>query len=211
MDDAEAYLAYPELRYLFNKLSLSESLGHQCGPGGISPNVSDWFVVRPIINLRGMGLGAEKMWIDKGDLTKVKPGYFWAEWFSGAHYSVSYQVVDGHAIQTSCFRGYNIESELSTFTRWERSNETDFVIPDFLLRDLIQVPTFNVEFIGDKIIEVHLRDSPDPQRDWFVPMWEGQQQTIDKYVQMGYNYIHALESADGFLKKPRLGFIVSNT
>ena len=73
MDDAEAYLKFPDQRKWFNKLWLSEQLGYYCGPSGVAPTKSGWYIVRPLMNISGMGVGAEKIWIDGNDHTKVHP------------------------------------------------------------------------------------------------------------------------------------------
>jgi len=70
----------------------------------------------------------------------------------------------------------------------------------FKLRELGDVGLINVEFIGGKVIEVHLRPSPDPQNcNRIVPIWADD--VIDGYEP---NF----DDADGHLAVPRLGFIV---
>jgi hypothetical protein len=66
----------------------------------------------------------------------------------------------------------------------------------------------NVEFIDEKPIEVHLRTSPDPNYGELIPIWSGEEHLIDKYTKMGYSYIESHDHANGFLKQPRLGFMV---
>ncbi len=63
MDDDDAYKKYQKHHKWFNKLYLAESLGYNCGPCGLAPDVSGWYMVRPIYNLYGMGAFAEKKWI----------------------------------------------------------------------------------------------------------------------------------------------------
>jgi len=207
-DDSKAYREHPNLVHLFNKLWLAENLNYHCGPGGVGPETPGWFVSRPIMNLRGMGIGAEKIWMDKDELCKVPPGHFWCEWFEGPHCSVSYAVNGGVVVQTSCYQGFNSPTDLSTFTSWKKIERDNFEIPSFLYNDLVKVPSFNVEFIGDKIIEVHLRDSPDPQYNFLIPLWEKNEEVVDILQKNGYTYINAPDDADGFLLKPRIGFFV---
>lgn len=209
MGDDEVYLARPDLRQIFNKLWLSESLGYLCGPGGVPPPTSGWYVSRPMMNLRGMGLGAEKLWIGQGDYKQVPPGHFWTEWFDGPHYSISYSVKNGQVSPTSCYQGFNEDTDLSSFQMWKRVPEIpDLMVPDFLLQHLITVDNFNVEFIGDKVIEAHPRESPDPQCNQFVPVWHNEENVVEPLTKEGYTYISAPDDADGFLPKPRLGFLV---
>jgi hypothetical protein len=68
--------------------------------------------------------------------------------------------------------------------------------------DVLQdVATINVEFVGGHPIEVHLRESPDP--DWgdeIIPVWEDS--PVDS------EWVHSYDNAHGFLDVARLGFIV---
>lgn len=207
MDDTEAYKTYAHHRLWYNKLWLSEQLEYNCGPSGVAPEKPGWYIVRPIINLSGMGVGAKKTWIEACDLSKVKPGYFWCEWFDGKQYSVTYEWLDTW-VAVSSWEGQKEEINLSKFSKWIKSNHK----PDLsnFLNSLHDVKQINVEFIEDKIIEIHLRTSPDPDYDEIIPIWEGQESLIDKYQKIGYNYITSPDNADGFLKIPRLGFAVKN-
>jgi hypothetical protein len=206
MNDIQAYKEYPTLRYWYNKLWLSEKLGYNCGPASINPEKSGWYIVRPIMNLSGMGIGARKVWIGKGDHSKVSPGYFWCEWFDGCQYSVSYKFQDGFWIPISSYSAERDEENLYRFKKWERSDWAA-VLPNWF--DKLQgVGIINVEFIANQIIEVHLRNTPDPDYDILIPIWEDEKEKIDILAEMGYSYIEDPDDAEGFLKNPRLGFMV---
>lgn len=75
MDDCDSYLKYPHHRNWFNKLWLSEMLGYKCGPCGVEIPEDGTYVVRPIYNLSGMGIGAELKQLKKDDIS-TPPGYF---------------------------------------------------------------------------------------------------------------------------------------
>jgi len=207
MNDAHAYLQFPKLRKFYNKLWISEKLGYYCGPSGVAPVTSDWFVVRPIMNLSGMGVGSSKVWIESGDHTKVPPGYFWCEFFEGRHLSVTYEdETIKHCYEA--FRG----DDMSHFFRWERTKDI-VQIPKWISKELKSggVKIYNAEFIDGNMIEVHLRGSPDPVADVLYPIWEGDEKIkIDKMTKLGYNYKDAFDDADGFLSPPRLGFMTKN-
>ena len=48
-----------------------------------------WYITRPAVNAMGLGLGAEKVYLE--ELTTHLPlGHFWCEWFDGRHFSVDY-------------------------------------------------------------------------------------------------------------------------
>lgn len=210
MNDIQAYKSYPHLRHWYNKLWLSEELGYNCGPASIPPSISGHYIVRPIMNLSGMGVGAKKMYIDAGDHSKVPPGYFWCEWFEGNQYSVTYQwqnYTNGWK-PVSCWQGIKEESNLSKFTKWVK---TDFYPTiDILFHELSDIDMINIEYIEDKIIEVHLRTSPDPDYTELIPVWQGDHEVVDKYTKMGYDYIISYDDAEGFLDLPRVGFLVKN-
>jgi len=64
MDDLEAFELYPQYRHWYNKLFLSIVLGYTCGFDTI-PSSGRW-IIRPIQNLVGMGLGASIGHYSKG-------------------------------------------------------------------------------------------------------------------------------------------------
>lgn len=207
MTDIEAYKKYPGLRHWYNKLWLSERLNYNCGPASIPPDESGWYVVRPIMNLSGMGLGASKVWIEKGDYTKVQPGFFWCEWFEGNQYSVTYEWMDKWQ-PISCWEGIKEDTNLSKFNKWKKTDFYPLLSPEY--DELQIVNKINVEFIGENPIEVHLRTSPDPNYDELIPVWEDNKIIIDKYLKIGYSYIIDYDDAEGFLEIPRIGFLVKN-
>lgn len=204
-DDKEAYVFFPQHRKWFNKLELSERLGYNCGPSGIYPSNSGEYIIRPIYNLCGMGVGAHVKYIESRDTTKVPPGYFWCEYFYGNQYSVTYECKDGW-VPTNCWKAYKKKNNLSRFTKWVR----DFHYPKLphFFDELKDVGLINVEFIKDKIIEVHLRASPDPNYNILIPIWTDDKKPLDSYVELGYTFIESFDDADGFLEIPRIGFMV---
>jgi hypothetical protein len=204
--DILAYKRFPNHRKWYNKLWLSEKLGYYCGPAGIPPEKSGNYIVRPIMNLSGMSLNATKQYIDAGDLSKTPPGYFWCEWFDGCQHSVSYQFQDGFWIPISSYKADRDEENLYRFRKWERTDWAT-VLPNWF-DELQDVGIINVEFIGNQIIEVHLRDTPDPDYDVLIPIWQDEKEKIDILMEMGYSYIENPDDAEGFLENPRLGFMV---
>jgi hypothetical protein len=207
MYDCEAYLKYPKLRYLYNKLWLSERLGYNCGPSGIAPEYSGWFIVRPIMNISGMGVGAKKIWIDTKDVTKVPPGYFWCEFFEGRHLSITYDKAETDYVPRNCYEGFKDAD--GQFLEWHLSEDFN-LLPKWIKKELYNsnVTVCNAEFIGNNLIELHLRNSPDPEAESLFPVWEGSEIIVDKLKRLGYSYINSYDDADGFLERPRLGFMI---
>jgi hypothetical protein len=210
MDDTEAWNKYPRYRDWMNKLWFSMKMGYDCGPSGVPPSRDGHYIVRPIYNLSGMGLGAKKEFIRAGDVSIVPPGYFWCEWFEGTHYSATYGPFNhdkkGYWQPKHCFSGDKDENSLTFFKVWRRVDD----VPELprLFHELSSIPTINVEFIGHRPIEVHLRDTPDPLAAEFIPIWKGQEKMVDIYTHMGYSYIESYDDADGFLDTPRIGFVL---
>ncbi len=207
MNDSQAYLDYPKLRHFYNKLWLSEKLGYHCGPSGLAPAQSGWFITRPIMNLSGMGVGAEKLWIDADDATKVQPGYFWCEFFEGRHISINYDKYGSDYVVKNSYEGFKTSD--GQFIEWVKTDKK-IELPKWIKKELCcsNIKICNAEFIDNKLIELHLRDSPDPLADSLFPVWKDDKITVDKLSRLGYSYINSFDDADGFLEKPRLGFMI---
>lgn len=210
MEDFQAWQQFPQVRQWFNKLHVAETFCYSCGPGGVPPTQSGYYCVRPIYNLDGMSVGARKQWIEVGDRTGVEPGYFWCEWFDGEQYSTTY-THDGsyNYKQKSCFKAERDVDRLFRFKRWTRES-INIPMPYRLEDDLMfaNVYEVNVETIGDKVIEVHFRDTPDPDYDELIPVWSDEQQVVDIYGKLGYSFIEAPDNSNGHLTTHRLGFMV---
>lgn len=210
MEDFQAWQKYPHMQYWFNKLYVASRLGYDCGPGGIPPTKSGFYCVRPIYNLDGMGVGARKQWIEAGDRSGVEPGYFWCEWFDGDQYSITYQSSNAFTYdQISCYKAERDVDHLFKFKKWERSDYT-FTIPMVVEEDLMfsGVDVLNIEIIGDKIIEIHFRDTPDPEYNELIPIWSDQLNMVDFYKNLGYIWIESFDNSNGHLSNYRLGFMV---
>lgn len=216
MQDDDAYVKFPHHRKWFNKLYVAELFGYDCGPAGLSPTKDGTYVVRPIYNLSGMGVGAHVKEIKAGE-DAVPAGYFWCEYFDGPHYSADYvwqydrDMVNGKWLQpwkgSSCWEGTNMPINLTKFVEWKR---TDYIpkVPDELvcLRDVKHI---NVEFIGDRVIEVHLRENADPHFSHIIPVWASDIGKKKEHMEMhGFEYVDAYDNADGLLDDPRIGFLV---
>lgn len=213
MEDDECWETYPQHHKWFNKLYLAERMGYDCGPGGVVPKKTNFYIVRPIYNLSGLGIGAEIKHIKADDATKVPPGYFWCEYFTGFHYSATYEFV--HATKPywkmlSCWKAEQQPNNLTKFTKWTRNDWAPDVPKIF--NELSDVKIINIEFKGDNPIEVHLRDSPDPDYDELIPVWTSDLGNKKEYIEKhGYEFIESYDDADGFLDDPRVGFLVRYT
>jgi len=151
-----------------DKLILSKKLGYICGPAGIPPPVPGKYVVRPIINLKSMSVGARIQYLDS-DL--IPDGYFWCEIFTGRHMSFDYY----WGKQTLAVEGFRTDpARLDRFSHWTKISET-FALPKILQTVADRYEWFNVEVIGDKIIEVHFRyndDFANHDATTVIPVWK---------------------------------------
>ena len=213
MEDYQAWEKYPRHRNWFNKLWVAERLGHVCGPSGVAPKETNQYIVRPIYNLAGMGIGARFQIIEAGDMRAIEPGYFWCERFYGRHISASFKFhhgVKGEWKPVSAFEGFqDFRDPLTKFKEWYKLG-LDWVpeVPREL-NDLSDVNIINVEFVNGKVIEVHLRDTPDPKYDHFIPVWASDFGVKKQYMEENnFDFVESYDDADGHLEDPRIGFLV---
>ena len=216
LDDTDCWIKYPNHRLIFNKLYMSLKLGYDCGPACVPVTQSGNYVIRPIVNLYGMGLGASICYIDVDekqymiDHGIIPPGYFWCEYFDGNHYSVDYVRENNKWKQIHAMVGINSKNSLTKFTKWTIINEVDISLPSFI-NDISDVEYLNIEAKSDKIIEIHLRTGNDvlhnsPVGTTLIPLWEGEEDKInDSFIpndlpEKKYN-------ASGYLKDIRIGYI----
>jgi hypothetical protein len=171
-NDFQAY-SHPEFRshrWVYNKLQIAESQQIACGPIGVRPS-PDVFpvIVKPIINLFGMGFHAYKFdtWDEyrrdsRGVLSL--PGLFWSRFFHGRHLSIDLFLRDGRIIWTAAFRGQQCpEGNIGRFDHWMslsgfRRQSIARSVRRWIRRHLkTYTGCLNLETIGDHIIECHLR------------------------------------------------------
>ena len=81
MYDHDAWVkCHPDDLWIFDKLILAKKLGYLCGPADVGVPESNNYIVRPCVNLAGMGIGAELRFLEKGRWD-LEPGYFWCKPF----------------------------------------------------------------------------------------------------------------------------------
>ena len=177
----------PDDIWVLDKLILSRKLGYNCGPVGLDVPHPGYYIVRPCVNMMGLGLGATKMWLEK-NTCDLPYGYFWCEWFEGRHLSVDYF----YGTQELCVEG---RKSADTFTHWDEWIRTDdlVVFPTILKPISYPYKWINCEFIGGNLIEVHLRHNEDFDGNisHFIPVWEGESiSPPDGYIYRIYPDIH---------------------
>jgi hypothetical protein len=154
--------------WAYNKLILNTRLRHLCGPTGMSVPYSGNYIVRPSINLLGMGRFSRIEWIDK-DTDHFHPAEFWCEIFEGEHMSVDFYKKKSQLVVLG---ERDNGDPLYKWKKWYKiDRKVEF--PE-VLNDLKgDYEWINCEFIGNKLIEVHFRRNPDFRHDNTVaiPVW----------------------------------------
>ena len=153
--------------WCMDKLILSKKLGYTCGPAGMVPVVPSEYVVRPIMNLRSMSIGATIQYLDSDT---IPDGYFWCEMFTGRHLSFDYH----WGKQTLAVEGFRTDTRrLDRFNRWTKIDDS-FALPEILQTVADRYEWFNVEVIGNNVIEVHFRYNPNfvnHNANTIIPVW----------------------------------------
>ena len=232
-EDYEAWEAYPHHRWLFNKLEVSQKFGYECGPACVPIKNSGSYIIRPIYNLYGMGIGAHKKFLDVNIHAQemihhkhIPPGYFWCEWFDGNHYSIDYKWVDegkggihSHWEPFCCVRGkHDNLDNLTKFKEWEVVDPSiiAYDILPYWIHGIETEKYLNIETKGDKIIEIHLRSGNDVMWDYglgtkFFPAWKGVEYKEYEGLKFLENFHKDsfIYEADGNLSDVRLGYYVN--
>lgn len=173
--------ANPNDLWVMDKLILSRKLGYTCGPTGQDVPSPGNYIIRPCVNMLGLGLGASIQYL-QDDTCHLPLGYFWCEIFTGRHLSIDY--VDKQPVLSV----EGIKS-LNTLTKWQEWRKTNIYLPfPKILNELHDNYEYiNCEFIDNNLIEVHLRQNEDFKNDisHFIPVWKGES-TIPP---SGYTYI----------------------
>jgi hypothetical protein len=199
INDSDVWSTCPrDWLWIYDKLIVARKQDIMAAPAGIPVPRDGEYCVRPITNIRMMGRGAKKTFIHRGDDEAVPDGFFWSEWLEGRHISVDYHWGQQH-LAVEGFR--NNPDRLDRFSRWSKVQD-QLSIPSWLEGLDRQAAWINVEYIGDRAIEVHLRwndDFANHDSDEIIPVWRGE--SVEQ--PMGWSWY---ASAAG----ERLGFWIKN-
>ena len=168
--------------WVYNKLILSRVLGYTCGPIGTSVPKPNFYILRPSMNLLGMGRFARKEYIYKYT-DSYHPSEFWCEVFEGDHISVDYQN------QEQKLTVLGIRDEMNPLYKWDMWKKVNFEIPfpNILKKLKGEYEWINCEFIGCRLIEVHFRQNPDFKygNSVAIPVWNNE----SDYTEENYHFI----------------------
>ena len=158
-EDSDAWSWNPTHRWVYDKLEVAASQGLRAAPHGVAP-LSYPVFSKPIYNLKGMGVGSRALASPDDYATAYQPGHFWTELLVGDHISSDVAVVDGSPQWWRHARG--LAAGDGTFDYWKIEAEPDLGVEkwceDWCRKHLSgYTGMVNLETIGGRIIEVHLR------------------------------------------------------
>ncbi len=158
-DDFDAYELFPAHRWVYNKLRICETQGIRHAPHGIEPPAFPVFS-KPVYNMKGMGVGSRVIESTEQYEHDYAPGHMWMEMLNGEHVSTDLAVVDGEPRWWRHTIGKPLEGGM--FDYWTVLAESrpgiEEYVSEWLGRNLRgYTGALNVETIGGRIIECHLR------------------------------------------------------
>ncbi len=93
-EDSDAWQWYPAHRWVYDKLAVALSQKLAAGPHGTAPPRFPVFS-KPIVNLRGMGVGSRMLSSPADYERHYAPGHFWMTLLAGRHVSSDVAAVGG--------------------------------------------------------------------------------------------------------------------
>jgi len=159
IDDTDAWAWFPAHRWIYDRLAVALSQGMKAGPHGADPGEFPVFS-KPIINLKGMGIGSRVIASRAAYAASYEPGHMWMPKLSGPHISTDCAVLDGAIVWARHAQGTTAPGGRFRWWRvWGRRDETLMAyLTDWSARHLKgYAGMVNFETIGGRIIEAHLR------------------------------------------------------
>jgi len=186
-DDEHAYALYPEHRWIYNKLLICDTQGIAGAPHGVPPDRFPVFS-KPIYNMHGMGVGGRIMQSAQDLEQHMAAGHMWMEMMHGEHVSSDVVLLGGEAQWWRHTSG--VSAGEGTFDYWTVSAEDKPELEDYcgqwFRRNLRGYSgAANIETIGGRIIEVHLRFA-DQWPDLYGKGWL--ESIVDLYTRRRWRY-----------------------
>ncbi len=171
-EDSDAWQWYPAHRFVYDKLKLALGQNLDAAPHGVPPPRYPVFS-KPIVNLKGMGVGSHVLTSEADYVKHYAPGHFWMTLLDGRHVSSDIAVVDGEPRWWRHTTGKPAGE--GTFDYWIVHAEPDAGVEarcgEWVQKNLAGYSgMLNLETIGATIIEAHLRFS-DQWPDLYGPGW----------------------------------------
>lgn len=158
-EDSDAWNWNPRHRWVYDKLEVALRQGLQAAPHGVAPQRYPVFS-KPLYNLKGMGVGSRTLRSHTDYEAAYQPGHMWMALLEGDHISSDVALVDGSPKWWRHARG--LASGDGTFDHWEVASAAEPAVEawggDWCRQHLTgYTGMVNLETIGGRIIEVHLR------------------------------------------------------
>ena len=171
-DDMDGYKFNPRHRWIYNRLLVAQSQGLECGLHDSAPPRYPVFC-KPVTNLKGMGAGTRVLETERGFSRNCRPGYFWMKLLTGDHISSDWAVVQGETAWCRHTRG--IPGAGGTFDYWIIEARLRRRLERYCRASIrTNLPDYtgmvNIETIGGRIIEAHLRFA-DQWPDLYGQQW----------------------------------------
>ena len=171
-EDSDGWTWNPAHRWVYDKLAVALSQGMAAAPHGVAPQNYPVFS-KPIYNLKGMGVGSRALLSPDDYANAYQPGHFWTTLLEGDHVSSDVALVDGEPQWWRHATG--VASGAGTFDYWEVHAVPSPAVEEWCgawCRRHLKGYTglLNLETIGGRIIEVHLRFA-DQWPDLYGPGW----------------------------------------
>jgi hypothetical protein len=171
-EDSDAWTWNPHHRWVYDKIAIAHAQGLQAGPHGVAPPFFPVFS-KPIMNLRGMGVGSRILRDEAAYRRHTTPGHMWMPLLEGKHVSSDVAVADGAPQWWRHVTG--VPAGEGTFDFWTVHAAADRIIEarcgDWVRKHLAgYTGMLNLETIDGTIIEAHLRFS-DQWPDLYGEAW----------------------------------------
>ena len=158
-EDPDSWEWYPRHRWIYDKLAVALSQGLEAAPHGVMPRAFPVFS-KPIMNLRGMGIGSQAINSAEQYKANLTAGHFWCTLLTGAHVSTDVALVNGEPRWWRHTTGATAPG--GTFDHWVMHAAPMPEIEDWCgawarLHLHGYTGMANFETIGGRIIEAHLR------------------------------------------------------
>ena len=158
-EDSDSWNWYPKHRWVYDKVAVALSQGLEGAPHGVEPKQFPVFS-KPITNLKGMGVGSRVLNSAADYVTHYAPGHMWMTLLDGRHVSSDVAVLNGEPRWWRHATGH--PGPAGTFDHWVLHAEHDAKIEqrcgEWIAQHLVgYTGMLNLETIGERIIEVHLR------------------------------------------------------
>jgi hypothetical protein len=189
-EDSDAWLWNPLHRWVYDKLAVALSQNLSAAPHGVLPPSYPVFS-KPIYNLKGMGVGSRALLSEDDYLAHYQPGHMWMPLLTGNHVSTDVAVVDGTPCWWRHARG--VATGDGTFDYWEVGAAAEPAIEEWCgawcRKHLAGYSGLvNLETIGERIIEVHLRFA-DQWPDLYGTGWV--EALVRLYAQSDWRFVDA--------------------